>query len=223
MGTGFARLKVLVLADQEADLRVAHTFASEPGVSEVAVLGKARSASLRTVTDPTGFDLVVSYGPQAFAVATDIGAAALSATELDMSPVPAVVGASLFGLGMAMAAKLEAAGNKVDRMATAWPGGTSGSQQFDFPQPVGRVSGTVLTDSPLQVVEAEAPVGYAAITVESGSLKQGVVDDHRFLAAIALGAGIALIPPAGIVRVWDSPATYLARAEAMGLVAASRL
>ena len=223
MGTGFARLRVLVLADQEADLRVAHTLSSEPGVTEVAVLGKAHSASLRRVSEPNGFDLVVSYGPEAFAVASDIGAAALSATELDVSPVPAVVGASLFGLGMAMAARLEAAGNKVDRMAIARPGGSTGSHRIDFPLPVGRVSGAVLTDTPVEVIEAEAADGYAAITVESGSLKQGVVDDHRFLAAIALGAGIALIPPAGIVRVWDSPGSYLARAEAMGLVAASRL
>jgi hypothetical protein len=47
-----------------------------------------------------------------------------------------------------------------------------------------------------------------------------VVDDHLFLTTIALGAGIALVPPAGIVRVWDSPQTYLSRAETMGLVAA---
>ena len=37
-----------------------------------------------------------------------------------------------------------------------------------------------------------------------------------------LAAGVALLPPAGIVKVWDVPHVYLARAESMGLVAAKR-
>jgi hypothetical protein len=58
------------------------------------------------------------------------------------------------------------------------------------------------------------------VLVEGNGTRQAVVDDHLFLTTIALGAGIALVPPAGIVRVWDSPQTYLSRAETMGLVAA---
>jgi hypothetical protein len=40
--------------------------------------------------------------------------------------------------------------------------------------------------------------------------------------AICLAAGVSLIPPAGIVKVWDSPDAYLSKAETMGLVAAQR-
>jgi hypothetical protein len=58
--------------------------------------------------------------------------------------------------------------------------------------------------------------------VESPGTGQAVVDEYRFLQAIALAAAVSLVPPAGIVRVWDSPQVYLARAEAMGLVAAER-
>lgn len=216
-------MKVLVLAEHEADLRVAHTFASEPGITRVSYLGGAKSTNLERVDSPAGFDLVVSHGPEAFRVAAEVGAAALSAAEIDVSPVPAVMGASLLGLGMAMAARLEAGGTNIDRIALARPGGAGGSTRIDFPMPVGRLGGTVLTEGPLEVLEADAPNGFAALFVEGAGIKQGVVDDHRFLSAIALGAGIALIPPAGIVRVWDSPGDYLARAESMGLVAGSRI
>ena len=43
-----------------------------------------------------------------------------------------------------------------------------------------------------------------------------MVDEHRFLMAICLAAGVALLPPAGIVKVWDVPDPYLAKAEKHG-------
>jgi hypothetical protein len=42
------------------------------------------------------------------------------------------------------------------------------------------------------------------------------------LAAICLAAGLAVVPPAGVIQVWDMPGPYLAAAEEMGLVAAAR-
>lgn len=183
-------------------------------------MGNASSSVVEKVDKPNGFDLVVSSGPEAFAVAASAGAAALSAAEIDVSPVPAVVGASLLGLGLAMAARLEAGGTIVSRVALARPGANgSGSIKVGFPKPVGSVGGVQLLDTPVKVIEATAPPGWASVLVEGNGTRQAVVDDYLFLTTIALAAGLALIPPAGIVRVWDSPQTYLARAEMMGLVA----
>lgn len=217
-------MKVLVLADHDRDLRIAHVFRSEPAIERVAYMGKASSSVIDKVEGAEGFDLVVSSGPEAFAVAAAVEAAALSAAEIDVSPVPAVVGASLMGLGLAMAARLESQGTAVTQVSIARPGSNgAGGVKVMFPMPVGGVSGVELLDLPVKVVEGNAPPGWAGVLVEGEGTRQAVVDDHHFLATIALAAGVGLVPPAGIVRVWDSPQTYLTRAEAMGLVAASRL
>ena len=72
------------------------------------------------------------------------------------------------------------------------------------------------------MVAAATPEPWAAIVVESDLGDEAVVDENRFLTAICLAAGVALLPPAGIVKVWDVPNPYLAKAEKMGLVAAKR-
>jgi hypothetical protein len=72
------------------------------------------------------------------------------------------------------------------------------------------------------VISASTQEPWAAIVVESNTGDQAVVDEHRFLMAICLAAGVALLPPAGIVKVWDVPDIYLSKAESMGLVAAKR-
>ncbi|MGH8923910.1 MAG: hypothetical protein ACRDWA_04595 [Acidimicrobiia bacterium] len=216
-------MKVLVLADQDRDLRIAHVLRSEASVERIAFMGQASSSVIDEVTSPAGFDLVVSSGPEAFAVAAQAQAAALSAAEIDVSPVPAVVGASLLGLGLAMAARLESQGTNVSQVSIARPGVSgSGPIKIGFPMPVGSVSGVELAELRVKVVEATAPPGWASVLVEGNGTRQAVVDDHIFLTTIALAAGVGLVPPAGIVRVWDSPQMYLSRAEAMGLVAAIR-
>ncbi len=66
-------MKVLVLADQEFELRVAHILTSESGVEAVAYLGEARSSVIHKVDSAAGHDLVVGYGPKAFEIAAEIG------------------------------------------------------------------------------------------------------------------------------------------------------
>ena len=214
-------MKALVLADEDADLRVAHVLAGE-GI-DVAIYGKAKSSRYPKAPDPTGFDVVVGYTTTALEVALEAGAAAVTAADVDESPVPTVAGASLLGIALAIAARLEAGGSDVLRVAIAQPGGSSlGGIGLSFPSPVGKTRGTVLSDAPLNVVAASTQEPWAAIVVESNTGDQAVVDEHRFLLAISLAAGIALLPPAGIVKVWDVPDAYLSKAESMGLVAAKR-
>ncbi|MGH8928589.1 MAG: hypothetical protein ACRDWH_09580 [Acidimicrobiia bacterium] len=213
-------MKALVVADNETDLRVAHALAGEG--EAVSVLGGVKSR-YPTVTDPRGFDVVLGRTARVLEIAEQAGAAAVTADEVDSSPVPTVAGASLLGAGLAMAARMEAGGADVLRVAIAHPGGPSiGGVAISFPPPVGRSRAAVLLEEPLKVMAASTQDPWAAIVVEATTGDQAVVDEYRFLSAICLAAGVALIPPAGIVNVWDVPDIYLAKAEQMGLVGAQR-
>jgi hypothetical protein len=218
-------MKVLVLADEDGDVRVAHVLAGEG--HEVYLHGSVKSNRYPTVNDPPsdgGFEAVVGLTAAALEVAERAGAAAVTAADVGSSPVPTVAGASLLGAAMAIAARLESDGTKVHRIAIAHPGGPSiGGVGMLFPPPVGRARGTVLTETPMTVLSASSQDPWAAIVVEGDTGDQAVVDEHRFLVAICLAAGVALVPPAGIVNVWDAPDPYLAKAEEMGLVAAQRI
>jgi len=213
--------KVLVLANEDHELRIAHVLAGE-GV-DVSIFGSAKSGRYPSVEAPTGFDVVIGYTEAVLAVAEATGAAAVTAADVDTSPVPTVAGASLLGVGLAVAARLEASGSDVSRVAIAYPGGpTVGGVTMNFPAPIGRVQGTLLNESDLDVLSAATPAPWAAIVVEADTGDQAVIDEHRFLTAICLAAGVALIPPAGIVKVWDGPDAYLSKAETMGLVGAQK-
>jgi hypothetical protein len=216
-------LKAVVLAHGDLELRVAHALSADPNIERIAYIGEGRSGYLEMVTDAVGFDVVVGIGTDTLAMAAAAGAAAVIAANVDTSPVPTVCGASLVGAALALAARLDASGSDVLRVAVAeptYPG--AGSVPISFPPPVGRVRGSLLIEDPYPVVVSAAADPWAAVLVQTNTGDQAVVDDHKFLAAVCLAAGVDLLPPAGVVRVWDGAATYLARAEAMGMVAAGK-
>ena len=186
-------------------------------------MGDPRSNSIEKVDDPQGFDVIVSRSAEAVDIAARVGAAAVTAAEVATSPVPTVGGGSLLGCGLAIASRMEQNGADVLRVAIAHPGGPSrGTVAVHFPPPVGRLRGTVRLDHPFQVVVATTKETWGTALVESNLGDQAVVDDYAFLAPICLAAGVCLVPPAGVIKVWDAPGTYLAKAEEMGLVAASK-
>lgn len=214
-------MKVLVLAEEDGDLRVAHVLAGE-GL-DVSIHGGAKSGRYPKMDNPVGVDVVVGYTSATLDIAEKAGAAAVTAADVDSSPVPTVAGASLLGVALAIAARLEASGSDILRVAIAHPGGPAlGGVGMSFPPPVGRARGTILSEAPLHVLSASTQEPWAAIVVEANTGDQAVVDEYRFLMAICLAAGVALLPPAGIVKVWDVPDVYLSKAESMGLVAAKR-
>lgn len=224
LGTGIAVLsRVLVLVEEDRDLRTAHVLTAEPSIERLAVMGETRPNSIERVEDPSGFDLVVGRTAAAVNVAARIGASAVTAAEVTTSRVPTVSGASLLGCALALAARMENQGADIQKVAIAHPGGPStGTKAIHFPPPVGRQRGTLLLDHPFQVVVASTPETWASALIETTTGDQALVDDNVFLHAICLAAGIAMVPPAGIVKVWDMPDPYLAKAEEMGLVAAGR-
>lgn len=215
-------MKVLVRADSDRDVRVAHALSSEPDI-ELALFGAARSNRIPTVEDPAGFDLVIGAGADVLTIAEQAQASAVTAAEVDSSPVPTVAGASIMGAGLAIASRLEAGGSDVLRVTIAQPGSSPlGGVAVTFPSPVGRVRGTLVLESPFPVVAAASQEPWAGISVETNTGDQAIVDELKFLATVCLAAGIALVPPAGIIKVWDSADVYLAKAEQMGLVAAQK-
>jgi hypothetical protein len=215
-------VKVLVSANSDREVRVAHALSSEPGI-ELALLGRIKSSRIPSVTDPAGFAVVIGESADVLALASQVGAAAITSADVESSPVPTVAGASILGAALAIATRLETEGADVLRVGVAEPGnGGLGAVAINFPGPIGRVRGTEVRDRPYPVVLAAAPETWAAITVEANTGTQAVVDEQLFLRAVCLAAGIALLPPAGVVKVWDAPGPYLAKAEEMGLVAAQR-
>jgi hypothetical protein len=215
--------RVLVLVEEDRDLRTAHVLTAEPTIERLAFMGETRSTSIERVEDPSGFDLVVGRSANAVDVAARIGASAVTGAEVSTSRVPTVSGASLLGCALALAARMENQGADIQKVAIAHPGGPStGTKAIHFPPPVGRLRGTLLLDQPFEVVVASTPETWASALIETTTGDQALVDDNVFLQAICLAAGIAMVPPAGIVKVWDMPDPYLAKAEEMGLVAAGR-
>lgn len=215
-------MRVLVRADNDHQVRVAHALASEPEI-ELALIGSARSNRIKSVDDPTGFDVVIGPGTDVLSLAEQAGAAAVTRAEIESSPVPTVAGASLLGAGLAIASRLEASGSDVLRVGVAQPGNSDlGGIAMSFPPPIGKRRGVILKESPTKVIVASCEAPWAAISVEANTGAQAVVDEYNFLAAVCLASGLALIPPAGIVKVWDNAAGYLTKAEELGLVAAQR-
>ncbi|HEY7564823.1 MAG TPA: hypothetical protein VIA81_07865 [Acidimicrobiia bacterium] len=215
-------MKVLVSANSDREVRVAHALSSEPGI-ELALLGRAKSSRIPSVTEAAGFEVVIGESAEVLALADGVKAAAVTSADLESSPVPAVAGASLLGAALAIAARLESEGADVLRIAVAEPGnGSLGGITVNFPGPIGQAKGTQVRERPYPVVLAASPEPWAAITIEANTGTQAVVDEQHFLRAVCLAAGIALLPPAGVVKVWDAPGPYLAKAEEMGLVAAQR-
>jgi hypothetical protein len=187
----------------------------------LAVLGGIRSNTLERVETPEGFDVIVGRTAAAVELAARVGAAAVTAAEVASSPVPTVAGASLVGLALALATRLERSGSDVLRVGFAHPGGpATGNLVLHFPPPVGRLRGSLVLDDPFRVVGARTKETWGAALVETNTGDQALVDDYIFLASVCLAAAVCLVPPAGIVKVWDAPSAYLSKAEQMGLVAA---
>lgn len=224
LGASIPVLKqVLVLVEEDRDLRVAHALAADATIDRVAVMGESRSNSLERVDDPSGFNVIVSRTATAVDVAAKVGGSAVTAAEVSTSPVPTVDGASLLGFALAMAARMESEGADILRVAIAHPSGpTTGTIGIHFPPPVGRLKATVCLEDPFPVVVGRTKETWGTALIESNIGDQALIDDYAFLAPICLAAAVVLVPPAGVLKVWDAPAAYLGKAEEMGLVAAAR-
>ena len=92
----------------------------------MSIHGNAKSGRYPKFDDPAGVDVVVGYGSAALEIAAGAGAAAVTAADVDSSPVPTVAGASLLGAALWRSPHVwKPDGSDVLRVAIAHPGGSS--------------------------------------------------------------------------------------------------
>jgi hypothetical protein len=188
-----------VAGEGELARRVAQVLSTDAEVTEVA----------KGVTDLHGWDVVVGASGLAVTCVT----AELSATGR------AVYGASPVGLGIALARSL---GVDLADVAVATPGPPlRQGLEVSFPPPVGPRRATELQGLPYRVLTARTDDRFASVLVQGDGQRRLLIDHSEFLRAIALAAGIALLPVERSTPVWERPEVYLRKIEAMGLVAAA--
>ena len=206
-------MRIGVLATGDTAVRAAHSLAAHPGVGEIVVVGPARSKNFKVVPTASDCDVLVGSGPQAPAKARRLKTPLIWDGESSPEGV-AVWGASPAGLTLALAADE----TDLQVMAVAHPSLPAGSeQQIHFPEPVGSL---LVSDLELggHRLAAASPAGdFAACYVKSAGRTVAVVDDARFMAGVALAAGLAVYNgSAG--SVWEEAYAYLLAATDMGLV-----
>ncbi|MGA7270440.1 MAG: hypothetical protein WB239_05140 [Acidimicrobiia bacterium] len=210
--------RVLVAVEGEVTMRAAHSLAAQPGIDQISLLAPARSASFPTVERATGYDLVVGRG-----VAAEVGVkeGIPAVVEGTLGEQPGVYHASLRGLAMALAVGVEG----VDIVAVALPGEPQGRRQLVFPSPIDARNAVEerMDGHELSVANGTGPL--AAAMVLGGDRHRVIIDDHHFMAGIALAAAAAVAladPPQEPEPVWTRAVDYLRVAADMGLVIGER-
>lgn len=206
-------MKVGLLVTGDISVRAAHSLQAQPEISEVVVVGPARSKSFEVVDTAEDCDLLVGSGPDALKLARRHDIPLVWDGDAPEEGVR-VWAASPVGLALALAARE----SDPQLVAVAHPdiddGGTTRTTRF--PDPLGRLD---VRDAELDgrpVALAKSPNDFAACLAVGAGRRVTIVDDASFLSGVALAAGTA----AGEGPVWDSALPYLERAVEMGLVMA---
>lgn len=210
--------RVVIAVDGEVTLRAAQSLAVHPGVDEVAVLSPAENTHFATVETPDGFDLVVGTN-RAAAVAAEADLPVAVTGELDDQA--GVFLGSLSGLALALAVGVD----DVETVAVARPGEAGGDVSLVFPSPIDsrRAKVSRVDGHELHVAGGDGPLGAAMVL--GGNRHRVIVDDHAFMAGIAL-AGAAVValahPVDRAIPVWTRATDYLRAVAEMGLVIGER-
>lgn len=189
-------------------------------MSEVSVVAAVKGAPHRTqlpVADQADeFDVVVTDAP--FGVAIDLRRTPLVlAAGSGPTSRTVLTDCSLRGLAIALA-KWRGASS----VAYTIPTELNGSK-ISFPPPIGSVpSRTGGSVASISTQEAGVPGQWAGIRVETNP-PLAMVDDRRFMEAIALAAGASIVGrlPPGIHGPWENPEPYVRAAFEAGLVVAA--
>jgi hypothetical protein len=210
--------RILIAVEGELTMRAAQSLASQPGVDQLSLLAPAKSASFPTVERATGYDLVVGR-----TVAAEVGAneGIPAVVEGTLKGQPGIYHASIQGLAMALAVGVD----EVETVAIATPGDPQGRDQLVFPSPIDSRKARAKRVDGHEVLVASGPGPLASAIVLGANRHRVIVDDHHFMAGIALAAAAAVAltdPPHESLPVWTRAVDYLRVAVEMGLVIGER-
>lgn len=208
--------RVAIAVDGEVTLRAAQSLSVHPGVDEVVVLSPSENTHFATVENARGFDVLVGTDRAAPLGVRDQVPVAVTG---DLPDQPGVSLGSPIGLALALAVGLEA----VEIVGVATPGDAEGAETVVFPSPIdARFADKRKIDGHLvHVAGGDGPL--AAAMVLGAGRHRVIVDDHRFMAGVALAAAAAVSLATGLDGpVWTRAAEYLRTAVEMGLVIGER-
>lgn len=212
-------MRALVAVEGESTTRAAHSLSDHPAIDAVALLAPATSGSFETVDTAAGFDVVVGRRVAA-ETAHQAGLPAVVVDTLDAGAV-GVYGASLKGLALALAAGMSGS----PLVAVAVEGDPGGDRPLLFPSPIDSRAATAEDLDGHRLWVAPGPGPLQAAMAQGPHRHRVVLDDSRFLEAIALAAGVGVLLEemvGGPVPVWERASSYLRTAAEMGLVIGER-
>ena len=209
-------MRVVVTVEGEVTTRAAQSLATQPGV-EVSLLGPSPSSQLEVVDSVEGFDAVVGR-ERALDAGKAAGVPVIAPGALH--GLSGVAWCSPAGLALALAADLASP----TRIAVALPDDPGGNESVTFPSPIDTrpARSEPLGDRSVLMAASGDPLAAALVTGDHRD--RVIMDDHRFMEAIALAAGVGVWMgnPQGSLRSWDHGDPYLRTATEMGLVVGER-
>lgn len=211
-------MRVLVVVAGETTTRAAHSLFSHPAITDVCLLAPATSSHFGTVNSADGFDVVIG-NENASAVAARASLPAVVTSGL--VGADGIAWASPAGLALALTADLD----DVFEVATAVPGEPKGDTFVVFPSPIDSRQAESVTVDGHEVLTAKGTGQLGAAMAIGRDRHRVITDDHRFLAGIALAAGVGILLEEAVsspTPVWERPSSYLRTAVDMGLVIGER-
>lgn len=210
-------MRVAVAVEGEVTTRAAQSLSSHPDV-EVVLLAPAKSSQFEVADTPEGCAAVIG-AESAVRIAAASRLPAVATTRLGTQP--GVAWASIPGLALALSSDLDS----IRQVAVAVPGDPDGDETVVFPSPIdGRKAVAEEIDSRhLLVARGDGPL--ASALALGGDRHRAIMDDHRFMEAIALAAGVGALTEGeltGPVPAWERSRPYLRAAAEMGLVIGER-
>lgn len=209
-------MKIGVIPSSDIVVRAAHSLAAHPGVAKVFTIGDSTSRAFPASADPSSCDLLLGSGESALALASRLDVPLVWDGSSGGQSV-AVYGASPQGLALALAARE----SDPQLVAAAVPDVAEGRHQtVRFPDPVGSVRVVDALYGGRRVATAKSANQFSAVLTAGAGRKVTIVDDAKFMAGIALAAGVVAFIPGESRAVWEASLEYLEAATAMGLVMA---
>jgi hypothetical protein len=207
-------VKVGVLVTGDTAVRAAHSLSAQEGVASVVVIGPARSKSFDVVDNAAGCDVLVGSGPGAPALARKHGLPLVWDGDGPKRGV-GVWGADPAGITISLG--VVEPDPRLVAIAHPEISSNGGDRRVRFPSPVGltMVRDTAVDGRPLAVGRSKNE--YASSYVVAGNRTLTILEDAKFMAGVALAAGVSVLSDAAR-PVWDDAETYLSTVFAMGLV-----